>query len=91
MSVDTNMSNGLSLKVLVLRLFNFVFSPSEGPCCTEKCEFAAAGSAECSEGTECRFATNCTGKSTSCPIALHKSDSSTCESGSKVNSQTYLQ
>jgi len=59
-------------------------SPSEGPCCTEKCEFAEAGSAECSEGTECRFATNCTGKSTSCPIALHKSDSSTCESGSKI-------
>ena len=59
------------------------FSPSEGPCCTEECEFAPPGP-ECSETTECKFATNCTGKSSTCPIALFKSDSSKCESGSKV-------
>jgi len=58
-------------------------SPSEGPCCTEECEFSPPGP-ECSETTECKFATNCTGKSSTCPIALFKSDSSTCESGSKV-------
>ena len=61
-----------------------VFSPSEGPCCTAECEFASEG-LECSEATECKHATNCTGKRTTCPIALHKSDSSTCEDGSKVS------
>lgn len=60
-----------------------ICSPSEGPCCTSQCEFATE-EGECSQETQCRFATKCSGKKATCPIALHKSDTDTCDGGSRV-------
>ena len=59
-----------------------IYSPSEGPCCSDKCELT--NEIECDHETECRFAVKCDGKESGCPIPLHKSDASPCDGGSKV-------
>lgn len=40
----------------------------------------------CKEENECIFASRCQGSSAKCPTGLHKSDTASCESGSKVMS-----
>ena len=77
-----------NLFCLHLQMFVYIswdiFSPSEGPCCTDQCEFT--NEVECGHEDECRFSVKCDGSSSFCPIALHKSDTSPCEGGSKVGS-----
>ena len=72
---------------LHLQLFVYILwhisSPSEGPCCTDQCDFT--NEVECGHEDECRFSVKCDGTSSFCPIALHKSDTSPCEGGSKVS------
>ena len=72
---------------LHLQLFVYIIwhisSPSEGPCCTDQCDFT--NEVECGHEDECRFSVMCDGTSSFCPIALHKSDTSPCEGGSKVS------
>ena len=72
-----------TFSALCLPFLQNIFSPSEGPCCTDQCDFT--NEVECGHEDECRFSVKCDGSSSFCPIALHKSDASPCEGGAKVN------
>lgn len=54
-----------------------VCSPSEGPCCTNVCQYSA-NTIRCREETGCQLAANCDGNSATCPVSGHKANTTSC-------------
>lgn len=60
-----------------------ICSPSEGPCCSEKCRYEPNHKL-CREDRECTFKSNCNGYRASCPTAPAKPNKTECNGGTQV-------
>ncbi|XP_061190588.1 disintegrin and metalloproteinase domain-containing protein 10-like, partial [Saccostrea echinata] len=53
-------------------------SPTEGPCCTDKCDYKPANMMVCRAATDCSEEQKCNGSSAKCPIPKNKEDMTYC-------------
>lgn len=60
-----------------------ICSPSEGPCCSEKCRYEPNHKL-CREDRECTFKSNCNGYRANCPAAPAKPNKTECNGGTQV-------
>lgn len=60
-----------------------ICSPSEGPCCSERCRYEPNHKL-CREDRECTFKSNCNGYRASCPAAPPKPNKTECNGGTQV-------
>ena len=58
-------------------------SPSEGPCCSEKCRFETSDK-QCRHETECTLESFCNGYRAACPPAPAKANKTECNGGTQV-------
>ncbi|XP_048748711.2 disintegrin and metalloproteinase domain-containing protein 10-like [Ostrea edulis] len=59
-------------------------SPSQGPCCSESCEFRSSTNVTCRVSTECSSEVYCSGTSAVCPNATNEPDMKYCSDFSQV-------
>lgn len=65
------------------RTFRSRCSPSEGPCCTESCQFEDSKKL-CKQETECSYESLCNGRQAQCPIPEPKPNKTECNGGTQV-------
>ena len=58
-------------------------SPSEGPCCTETCNFVGPTSV-CRSSSECTFESSCNGREAQCPQPAFRPNNTECNGGTQV-------
>ncbi|XP_062593437.1 disintegrin and metalloproteinase domain-containing protein 10 homolog isoform X2 [Saccostrea cucullata] len=59
-------------------------SPTEGPCCTEDCNFKSNNSYICRASTDCSLNETCNGTSAECPVSENKPDMTYCNDYTQV-------
>ncbi|XP_061191097.1 disintegrin and metalloproteinase domain-containing protein 10-like [Saccostrea echinata] len=59
-------------------------SPTEGPCCTDKCDYKPANMTICRAATDCSEEQKCNGSSAKCPIPKNKEDMTYCNDYTQV-------
>ncbi|XP_067939892.1 disintegrin and metalloproteinase domain-containing protein 10-like [Watersipora subatra] len=62
---------------------NMACDPSQGPCCTTNCEYAAANRI-CSEETECTGSAVCTGTNSTCPAGTPINEKKLCNENTQI-------
>ncbi|XP_050035329.1 disintegrin and metalloproteinase domain-containing protein 10-like [Dermacentor andersoni] len=60
-----------------------ICSPSQGPCCTNKCDFERKEKL-CKLESDCTELSYCDGKQASCPNPVHKRNKTECNNGTQV-------
>lgn len=65
------------------RVKGVLCSPSEGPCCNEKCEFEKSFK-QCRAKSECTYESVCNGQAAQCPNPLPKANKTECNGGTQV-------
>jgi len=61
-------------------------SPSEGPCCDQRCHFVIQNTRQmCKHLTECSYEAFCNGTSAQCPVPRPKADLTPCNDGTQVS------
>ncbi|KAK3528175.1 hypothetical protein QTP86_023899, partial [Hemibagrus guttatus] len=58
-------------------------SPSQGPCCTAKCEFKGRDE-KCRNESDCSFQGNCSGVTAQCPVSKPKNNLTACNGDTQV-------
>lgn len=60
-----------------------ICSPSQGPCCTNKCDYESKEKL-CKLESDCTELSYCDGKQASCPNPVHKRNKTECNNGTQV-------